>query len=366
MRTVERMTAGGDTGDHMAGFIRNQWYVAAYSAEVGRDILARTILGEALVLYRTDQGQAVALADRCVHRHFPLSRSRLVDDTIVCGYHGFTYGADGRCVAVPGQQRIPRTARVASYPVAERDSFAWVWIGDQDHADESRIPRAPWLADPRYATVCGMEPLAARYSLLVDNLLDLSHETYLHGGYIGTPEVADTPVSTQVDEERGVIYVSRRMADAACPPFYAKSTGLSGRITRWQDIEYRPPCLYLLHSRVAPAGVSPGPGGSDPDAFHVEVVYAITPSTERSTYDFWAVARDFALDDAGVSQFLRESNRTVVLQDVDALSILETVIAAEPPGTQELSINIDTGGLAARRMLSQMAEQGRPARVSVP
>src|SRR6202790_4095869 len=86
-------------------FVRNQWYVAAYSAEVGHGLLARTILGESIGLYRNGGGPAVALAGRCVHRHFPLSESRLVGDTIVCGYHGFTYGADGRCVAVPGQQR---------------------------------------------------------------------------------------------------------------------------------------------------------------------------------------------------------------------------------------------------------------------
>jgi len=350
----------------MADFIKNQWYVAAYSAEVGREILGRTVLGEALALYRTGSGQAVALADRCVHRHFPLSRSQLAGDTIVCGYHGFTYGPDGRCVTVPGQQRIPRTARVATYPVAERDSLVWVWIGDPGCADESRIPRAPWLADERYVTVRGMEPLAARYGLLVDNLLDLSHETYLHGGSIGTPEVADTPISTEVDEEQGVVHVSRRMSDAACPPFYARSTGISGRITRWQDIEYRPPCLYLLHSRVAPARVLPRPDGSDPDGFHVEVVYAITPSTEHSTYDFWAVARDFALDDEGVSQFLHDSNRMVVLQDVAALNVLEQVISAQPPGTQELSINIDTGGLAARRMLRRMADQAAAGAEPVP
>lgn len=341
----------------MAGFIRNQWYVAAYSAEVGPALLGRTVLGEALVLYRTSQGQVVVLADRCVHRHFPLSLSQLVDDTIVCGYHGFTYGTDGRCVAVPGQQRIPRTARVAAYPVAERDSLVWVWIGDPERADDSLIPRAPWLADARYTMVSGMEPLDARYDLLVDNLLDLSHETYLHGGYIGTPEVADTPITTEVDEEQGVVFVSRRMADAACPPFYAKSTGITGRITRWQDIEYLPPCLYLLHSRVAPVGVLPGPDGADPDGFHVEVVYAITPSTEHSTYDFWAVARDFALNDQGVSEFLRESNRTVVLQDVAALNVLEQVISSQAPSSQELSINIDTGGLAARRILNRMADQ---------
>jgi vanillate O-demethylase monooxygenase subunit len=198
-----------------------------------------------------------------------------------------------------------------------------------------------------------MEPLAARYSLLVDNLLDLSHETYLHAGYIGTPEVAATPITTTVDEDAGVVYVSRRMTDVECPPFYARSTGITGRIDRWQEIEYHAPCLYLLHSRIAPTGDESG-------GFHAEIVYAITPETETTTHDFWFVARDFALEDPEVSQFLADSNRTVVLQDVVALNALEAVIATEPAGVQELSINIDAGGLAARRMLCALVDA--PAR----
>jgi vanillate O-demethylase monooxygenase subunit len=340
----------------MAAFARNQWYVAAYGSEISSDgLFARTVLGEPIVFYRTASGEVAALSDRCVHRRYPLSKGHLDGERLVCGYHGFTYEPSGSCVFVPGQHRVPRTARVPAYPVVEVDSFVWVWIGDPARAEQAGVPRAPWLADPRYTTVSGMEPLAARYELLVDNLLDLSHETYLHGGYIGTPEVASTPIVTEVDSDRDVIYVSRHMADAECPAFYAKSTGLTGRITRWQDIEYHPPCLYLLHSRIAPVGVLPETDGTDPDGFHVEVVYAITPETEHSTHDFWAVARDFALDDSGVSEFLRDSNRTVVLQDVAALDVLERYLGTEADGYQELSVNIDTGGLAARRILKRMA-----------
>lgn len=341
----------------MSAFIRNQWYVAAYGSEVGRELLGRTILGEPIVFYRSTQGAVIALTGRCVHRRFPLSQnpSRLVDDTIVCGYHGFTYDSTGSCVYVPAQKRIPRTARLGVYPVVEQDNFVWVWIGDADKADATAIPRAPYLTDASYTVVKGMEPLDARYGLLVDNLMDLSHETYLHGGYIGTPEVAETPIQTEVDEDARIVRVSRRMADVECPPFYANSTGIVGNIDRWQDIEYHPPCLYLLHSRIAPTGVPVRPDGTDPDACHAEIVYAITPSTENSTYDFWMVARDFAVDDESVSDYLAESNRTVVMQDVVALNVLEQAIAAEPDGYQELSVNIDTGGLAARRLLAKLA-----------
>ncbi len=339
----------------MTDFVRNQWYVAAYTEEVGEQLLGRTILAEPIVLYRTQDGTAVALGDRCVHRRYPLSLSGRDGDRIVCGYHGFTYEPSGACVYVPAQTRIPRTARVPAYPVVEQDSLVWVWIGDPDRADAGMIPRAPWLASPGYTTVRGMEPLAARYGLLVDNLLDLSHETYLHGGYIGTPEVAETPITTEVDEDAGIVHVRRRMKDVECPPFYAKSTGIQGRIDRWQDIEYHPPGLYLLHSRIAPTGVEPGPDGDDSAACHAEIVYAITPETANTTLDFWMVARDFAVGDGQVSDYLAQSNHTVVMQDVVALNALELAIAGEPDGYQELSINIDTGGLAARRMLRKLA-----------
>jgi vanillate O-demethylase monooxygenase subunit len=344
----------------MTSIVRNQWYVAAYGREIGRDLFSRTVCGESILFWRTEAGAVTAMSDRCVHRRFPLSErpSHLVGDTVVCGYHGFTYGADGVCVAVPGQKRVPRTARLRAYPVVEQDGFVWVFIGDPDRAAATRIPRAPWLDSEGWTVVSGMEPLAARASLLVDNLMDLSHETYLHGGYIGTPEVAETPITTEVDDEAGIVYVSRHMDDAECPPFYARSTGLSGRIARWQDIEFTPPCLYELHSRIAPVGSVPNADGSDPDAFHVEVVYAITPETESSTHDFWMVARDFALDDREVSEFLAENNRTVVLQDVVALNTLERVLTGEPDGYQELSINIDTGGLAARRLIGRLAAEG--------
>jgi phenylpropionate dioxygenase-like ring-hydroxylating dioxygenase large terminal subunit len=338
----------------MTDFVRNQWYVAAYAEEVGDNLLGRTVLGEPIVLYRTQDGTVVGLADRCVHRRYPLSLSHRDGDRIVCGYHGFTYEPSGACAYVPAQTRIPRTARVPSYPVVEQDSLVWVWIGVPGQADATMIPRAPWLAAPGWAVVRGMEPLAARYGLLVDNLLDLSHETYLHGGYIGTPEVAETPITTEVDEDAGIVHVRRRMKDVECPPFYAKSTGIEGRIDRWQDIEYRPPCLYLLHSRIAPTGVEPGPGGDDSAACHAEIVYAITPETEHTTLDFWMVARDFAVGDEEVSKYLAESNHTVVMQDVVALNVLEQVIAASPAGYQELSINIDTGALAARRLLRKL------------
>jgi phenylpropionate dioxygenase-like ring-hydroxylating dioxygenase large terminal subunit len=340
-------------------FARNHWYVIAAADEVGDQPLGRVVLGEPVVLFRDAGAAVVALADRCSHRRYPLSRGSVGEGQLTCGYHGFTFDGGGRCVAVPGQDHIPSRADVRRYPVVEKGPWLFVWMGDPEAPEGDRLPELAFLTSPGWTEVHGMQVLGARYELLVDNLLDLSHETYLHAGLIGTPEVAATPIETEVDEAAGVVRVSRHMDGAECPPFYARSTGLASPIDRWQDIEFHTPGIYLLHSRIAPAGAEPGPGDG---AAHAEILYGITPSTTTTTYDFWLVARDFAPADDEVSEFLARMNDAVVAQDVAALGVLEQRVAAEPDGF-EVNVRIDRGGLHARRLIRDLiaAEAGAPA-----
>ncbi len=332
---------------------KRNWYVVASSVEIGREPVARTVCGDPIVLYRTTEGVVVGLDDRCPHRGFPLSAGTLCGDDIRCGYHGLRFTPDGTCSYVPGQDRIPSRARVTSRPVAESGPWVWVWMGDPLAPDFDRLPDIPWVADEEWAHVDGMELLDARYGLLIDNLLDLSHETFLHGDLIGTPEVAETPITTTVDEEQAVVHVSRRMEGVECPKFYSGSTGLRSPIDRWQDIEYHAPGYYLLHVRVAPVGSTPLDDRDDPQAAHMKVLYAITPIDDRRTMDFWAVCRDFGVGDADLDTFIAESNRAVVLQDVEALNLIEARLGDTWEPT-EVSLKIDTGGLAARRVLNAM------------
>lgn len=105
-------------------FLKNYWYVAAWSNELTTEPLARRFLNEPVVLYRTSANQVVALEDRCCHRQLPLSLGKVIDDQLQCGYHGLLFASDGTCVDVPGQSTMPPGARVHSYPVAER----WGWV----------------------------------------------------------------------------------------------------------------------------------------------------------------------------------------------------------------------------------------------
>src|SRR5271154_645098 len=110
-------------------FIRNSWYVAAIPNEVGATPLARTILGDPVVMFRKKDGKVVALRDRCAHRMLPLSLGKVSGDEIQCAYHGFVYDCTGKCVHVPGLKHVPSIAKVQTYPVIERHGYVWIWMG---------------------------------------------------------------------------------------------------------------------------------------------------------------------------------------------------------------------------------------------
>jgi vanillate O-demethylase monooxygenase subunit len=102
-------------------FIRNTWYVAAFAAEIAPGkALGRKFLNEAVVLFRTQQGEIAALEDRCSHRAMPLSAGHVDGDIIRCCYHGVEFNGKGTCTRIPNQQRIPPAANVRHYPVVKR------------------------------------------------------------------------------------------------------------------------------------------------------------------------------------------------------------------------------------------------------
>src|SRR5579859_7388912 len=128
----------GENG--MSGaFLRNQWYVAAEADEVTRTPLGRLLLGEPVVMFRREDGKAVALEDRCCHRRAPLSKGKVIGDLIECGYHGFTFDASGACVRIPGQDRVPPSIGVKAYPLVEQHGYLWIWMGARAKADPALI-----------------------------------------------------------------------------------------------------------------------------------------------------------------------------------------------------------------------------------
>lgn len=190
---------------------RQQWYVVAGRPEVGRSLLARRVLGMDLVLFRTEAGAPVALADWCPHRGFRLSASRLEGDTVRCGYHGIRFAADGRCVEVPCQDRIPPAMAVRAFPLVERGHFVWAWMGDPAHPDGQRLPPALEFEDPAMASgFIGHLEAGCNAAVAMENVIDITHASLLHPGVLDTEQWE--LMSTADEVEQRFCRISRKGA----------------------------------------------------------------------------------------------------------------------------------------------------------
>jgi phenylpropionate dioxygenase-like ring-hydroxylating dioxygenase large terminal subunit len=220
-------------------FLRDHWYVAAWSDEVGRDPIARTLLGEDIVLFRKLDGSVVALEDRCAHRRLPLSAGRVIGDTLQCGYHGLVYDERGHCISIPGQDARPGCG-VRHYPVVERDQFVSVWMGDAERADPSHAISFPKLSDPGWGVTKVRLTLRGNYLLVVDNLLDLSHVAYVHNTTIGNAAVAEQ-AEVKFSRSGNTVRVTRDMRAVPAARTYAEFGPHQGIFDRWQLSEFYPP-----------------------------------------------------------------------------------------------------------------------------
>ena len=163
--------------------LREQWWVAGTSAELGRRPVARTILGVPLVLFRAES-KAAALLDRCPHRNAPLSAGRIVDGLIECSYHGWAFDGGGKCRRNPGMPGAceHRHQHAAAVGVAERDGLVWVRLGEGERDLPPRRHVAP--DDRRFDTI--LWPATADCALIdgLENLLDACHPHFAHAGLV--------------------------------------------------------------------------------------------------------------------------------------------------------------------------------------
>jgi phenylpropionate dioxygenase-like ring-hydroxylating dioxygenase large terminal subunit len=334
---------------------RNCWYAAAYDVECGRALLGRTIGGHHLVMYRREDGRPVALENACWHRLMPLSEGSLEGDDVACGYHGLVYNAEGRCTFMPSQKTINPAARVRAYPVVERHRFVWVWTGDPAIADPDLVPDLHWNDDPEWAGDGSLIHLDCNYKLIVDNLMDLTHETFVHGASIGQRSIAEVPFEVTHGPRRAT--VSRWMEDVEPPPFWRmqlewKLGRRCGRVDRWQIVNFEPPGTVAIDVGVAPAGTG-ARGGDRSQGVNGFVLNTMTPETDRSCHYFWAFVRNYRLDDQRITTLIREGVSGVFGEDVEVLAAQQRGIDAHPD-KEFYNLNIDGGAMWARRLIDKL------------
>ena len=331
-------------------FLNNQWYIAAWSHEIGRGLLKRRIAGEPIVFYRTEAGRAVAFEDRCPHRHAPLSMGKLIGDKLECGYHGIQFDSSGNCVHVPGQE-VPKGASVRSYRVVEKWGWAWIWLGVSERADETLLPEDfRWTVEPGWRSLGDTLHVKAHYQLLVDNLLDLSHEAFLHTNTIGSRAVADVPCKTS--SQGNCVRVTRIMNDCAPPPLFVKARGFTTNIDRHQDIKFAPPCYVHIDVKAFPAGTH-----DLSNALQWHVLNALTPETENSTHYFWAMPRFFSQNDPDMDAMLHGAVTKTFHEDVWILEAQQQALIDRSLDYRTIATEADAGPTRARGIINRLIRE---------
>ncbi|WP_246167282.1 aromatic ring-hydroxylating dioxygenase subunit alpha [Sphingomonas piscis] len=314
--------------------------------------MARTICNERIVLYRKLDRSVVALRDACPHRLLPLSLGFKEGDSIRCRYHGLLVGPDGAAQEMPiKSERVPKAICTQRYPVVERHRLVWVWIGDPERADESLVPDFWPCSAPGWTFDGGYNRIECDYRLVIDNLMDLSHETYVHQGSIGQHEILETPIETRVEEDE--VYVSRWMAGIDPPPFWRDALRSSGPVDRWQICQFVAPSSVLIDVGVAPveAGATLETHDHGVRGF---VIDAMTPETERTTHYFWGMARNFDIEDAGFTARFKAQQGQVFDEDVEVLEAQQKAIDMNPD-LRLRGFSIDQGSARARQIITRLA-----------
>ncbi len=339
-------------------FLKNYWYVAASDTEVGRKPMRRVILGEPVVLFRKEDGTPVAFEDRCAHRHLPLSMGKLIGDTLQCHYHGLRYDETGNCVRVPGQDMIPPSAKVRTYPVVQRYHWVWIWMGDPALADPAKITDFHWLDDPNWGAMPQYLHVKANWQLIVDNLLDLTHLAFVHETTIGNSALVEH-ASVKVTRNQDNVVVTRWIIDQPAPPTFVKVGGFKNNVDRWQIIDFTPPAFLRLDVGATPTGTG-APEGRRVGGISMRNLNAITPETENTCHYFWGQAHDFDIHNRTTTEKVTEQIRTAFLEDV-AVFEGQQINLDLIPNPPQADINADTGVIQARRILDRLSQEEQAA-----
>ena len=332
-------------------FLRNSWYVIARSSEIEARLSALRILGENIVLYRTESGEPVALEDSCPHRRLPLSKGRLLNNNIECGYHGLQFDRSGQCVAAPTQDRVPPSARVRSYPLVDRWGLVWIWMGDAELSDDSLIIDIKNYDNPGWKITTGDAlTCACNYQYLTDNLLDPSHVAWVHRTSFAAPGTENTPV--KITETDNGLIVHRWIYDQKPPSFYAPLVRFKGNCDRLQHYEAQLPCTAINKSIFVPAGIG-GPDVPIDERTYVMISYHfMTPIDADNTRYHWLQHRNTDPHNEEVTTMIASSIKSAFLEDRDVLEAVHTGMANAT--SRHINLGLDAAALHFRRKLERM------------
>jgi phenylpropionate dioxygenase-like ring-hydroxylating dioxygenase large terminal subunit len=334
-------------------FVKNTWYVAAWSEEVTRALFHRTLLKESVLLYRKEDGTAVAMSNLCPHRFAPLHIGTLIGDEVECLYHGLRFDCSGVCTDNPhGDGAIPKAAVVRTFPLEERYGLLWIWMGDRALADATKIPDFSCLSTPEeYTQVHGTLHIKANYQLVMDNLTDLSHASFVHEKTLEPRETARAKFHMQ--ETGGQVFTKQFAQGIDAPPLWNLVKGITGKVDHWLEMRFDPPGCMITYYGITECGAP------REDGFNTLNPNLITPETESSTHYFWATCRNFDLEDKELTEKFRiGASHAFEMEDKPVLEAQQVALGAtDMMSLKPVFLINDAGSVRARRVIDNLLSQ---------
>jgi len=330
-------------------YLKNCWYAVAWSDELDKQILGRTVCEIKLALFRQADGAVAVVSGVCPHRFASLALGKRVSENhLECPYHGLRFDGSGRCVHNP-HGPVPPRARLESYKAVERDALIWVWWGASVEADETLIPDFSCLSDPRYRRIHGTIVAQANYELLTDNLMDLSHVGFLHAGGLGNDAIQNG--KHQVFQSGTTIDSNRWVPNAPAAPVWDALFSSNGKgVDHWLEMRWDPPASMLLDVGVTYPGQERRAGITQWGA------HILTPLTSTSTMYFWSSTRDFAIDGPEMDLQIRSAvEHAFGVEDKPMIEdVQRNMGGASLEKLGALLLRSDKGAVLARRVLAEL------------
>ncbi len=332
-------------------YLKNTWYVAAWAHEVSGDqLLSRTLLNVAVVIFRRSDGSPAVVADSCPHRFAPLHLGRIVGDNIECGYHGLQFDGDGNCVHNPhGAGVIPKGCSIAAFPAVEKHGVLWIWPGDKERADPQLIPDFSYLVEPGRKTVFGKRHMKAHFELITDNLMDASHTQFVHKDLLGSDAFARS--RHEVIQEAEAVHSNYVFPDSEIPEAYkAYFDDPTLRVDYSVNFRWLAPALVRNSVSLIPLGKTAAEG------ILRTGTHLMTPETELTSHYFFCHTRNFKLDDEAVDERIRWWQKTGLAEQDGPMieAVQKNMGIADLDSLNPVLFSIDSAAVRVRRLHAKM------------
>ena len=232
--------------------------------------------------------------------------------------------------------------------------LVWIWMGDPAHASTDEVVDLSQYHDPDWAVGYGDALYyRANYLLITDNLLDPVHVSFVHPTTLGTEKAEDIPVAYE-KKENGVLVTRWTLNDE--PTGLVKAfTNLKGKLDRWQFFHMMLPSTSIIDFGSAETGAG-APESRRDRSIQIFACHCLTPETETTTYDHWLYLRNFATDDASVTEGMTEQFRFTFEQDKAVLEAIQR--EEELYGTEgRVNLKLDAAAGTFRQMVEARIEQ---------